>query len=112
MRGEGDKTGIHFKSMNYQATYKDDDYIKLLIVITHLPNGIKGLRMVPNAEGTKLLITGITPNFIADIDHMVGAKMLKNSFEIRGVKDALLTLHVPQSAYVRLFAKIELNKPS
>jgi hypothetical protein len=111
IRGEGDKTGIHFKPINYQATYEDDDYTKLLMVIIHLPNGIKGLRMVPNAEGTKLLITGVAPNFIADVDHMVGAKMLHNSFEIRGVKDALLGLRVPQSAYVRLFAEIELNEP-
>jgi hypothetical protein len=37
--------------------------------------------------------------------------VLKNSFEIRGVKDALLALRVPQSAYVRLFAEIELIEP-
>jgi hypothetical protein len=94
-----------------QATYEEDDYTKLLMVIIHLPNGIKGLRMVPNDEGTKLLITGVAPNFIADVDHMVRAQMLKNSFEIRGVKDALLALRVPQSAYVRLFAEIELIEP-
>jgi hypothetical protein len=109
--GEGDKTGINFMPINYQATYEEEDYTKLLMVIIHLPNGIKGLRMVPNAEGTKLLITGVAPNFIADVDHMVKAQMLKNNFEIRGVKDALLALRRPQSEYVRLFAEVELIEP-
>jgi hypothetical protein len=111
IRSEGDKTGIHFMPITYQAIYEDDDYTRLLMVVIHIPNDIKGLQMVPNAEGTKLLITGVAPQLIADIDHMVAAEMLHNNFEIRGIKDALLSLHVPQSAYFRLFAKIELNEP-
>jgi hypothetical protein len=111
IRGNGDKTGIHFMLINYQTIYRDDDYVRLLMVVIHLPNGIKGLRMVPNSEGTKLLITSVAPRLIACVDHMVGTKMLHNSFEIRGVKDALPALRVPQSAYVRIFAKIELNEP-
>jgi hypothetical protein len=110
-RSEGDKTGIHFVPINYQATYEDDDYTRLLMVVIHLPNGIKELRMAPNADGMKLLVTGVAPKFFADVEHMVGAKMLHNSFEIRGIKDALLALRTPQSAYVRLFAEIELIEP-
>jgi hypothetical protein len=109
--GDGDKTGIHFMPINYQTIYRDDDYARLLMVVIHLPNGIKGLHMVSNSEGTKLLITSVAPRLIAGVDHMVGTKMLHNSFKIRGVKDALPALRVPQSAYVRIFAEIELNEP-
>jgi hypothetical protein len=108
---EGDKTGIHFVPISYQATYEEDDYTRLLMVVLHLPNGIKDFRITPNTDGTKLMITGVAPQLVADVDHMVGAKMLKNSFEIRGIKDALLALRRPQSVYVRLFAEVELIEP-
>jgi hypothetical protein len=66
--------------------------------------------MAPNADGMKLLVTGITPKVFADVKDIVGATMLHNTIEIKGIKNALLALHIPQSAYV-LFAKIELTEP-
>jgi hypothetical protein len=47
----------------------------------------------------KLLITSTVPKIVADIVHIVAAKMLHNNFKIRGVKDALMALQQPRSPF-------------